>query len=116
MHKVAREEAEVFGREEKDGARRGSPIAAKGSKDSVEPGFKWVGDRRGGVAVFFTRGGPMKGRGANVSRKPRWGKFIRGDGKSFEIRKGVSNHDDGDTRGKEGEGRGGGGGPCFQAE
>ena len=42
MHKVAREEAEVFGREEKDGARRGSPIAAEGSKDSVEPGLKWV--------------------------------------------------------------------------
>ena len=42
MHKVAREEAEVFCREEKDGARRGSPIAAEGSKDSVEPGLKWV--------------------------------------------------------------------------
>ena len=63
--------------------------------------------------MFFTRGGPMKGRGANVSRKPRWGKFIRGDGKSFEIRKGVSNHDDGDTRGKEGECRGGRRGSVF---
>ena len=53
VDEVAREEAEVFGGDEKDGSGGGSPVAAEGSKDSVEPGFKGVRDGGRGVSVFF---------------------------------------------------------------
>ena len=104
VDEVAREEAEVFGRDEKDGAGGGCPVAAEGSKDSVEPGFKRVRDLGRGVAVFFAGGGPLKRSGVDVVGEPGGREFV------WRIMMMVR------PGGRRARAAGGGAGPCFQAE